>query len=56
MARQTRCEVVAAEEAAVASWPDDMPTEAASFEAQGWAMSYDLAPRCADRDCWICHG
>jgi hypothetical protein len=54
--RRTRCQVAADQEAAMASWPDDMPYEAASFEAAGWAMAFDLAPRCDDLGCCTCHG
>ena len=54
--RHTRCQVVTAEEEAMAGWPEDMPPEAARFEAEGWSMAFELAPRCADRGCCICHG
>jgi hypothetical protein len=55
-ARRTKCQILEDQEAAVAAWPDDMPPEAASFEHQGWSMSLDLAPRCGQPDCWVCHG
>jgi hypothetical protein len=54
--RSTRCEVVNLEAGAVSSYPDDMPADALRFEAQGWAMAFELAPRCDDIDCDICHG
>jgi hypothetical protein len=56
LARWSRCQVLIAEGKAMESWPDDMPEEAARFEVEGWALRFELAPRCDDRDCWICNG
>jgi hypothetical protein len=53
--KRTRCEIVADAEQAYAKYPDEMPAEAMRFEQLGWSMSFELAPRCDDERCDICH-
>lgn len=52
--RRTKCQLLEDMTKAFDSYPDDISSEALSFEGQGWAMSLELAPRCTDPECESC--